>query len=110
MMPDPNSYKEARSDHVTVIPGAKYRLSGWVYSENSQAQFGLRQTNQATGGTSLKYDFTAASNSIAEWQYFELELVPRADAKILQVYLRILKNAGAPVWFDNMKLEIIEMP
>ncbi|MGO4496303.1 DUF4838 domain-containing protein [Paenibacillus sp. 2RAB27] len=99
---------EGRSHNVAITPGAKYRLSGWVYSENSKARFGLRQTNQTSA--SLSYSYTPISTSGPGWQYLELELVPRADATILQVYLRLEPNVGAPAWFDDVKLEIIPTP
>lgn len=99
---------EARSNDIAITPGLKYRLSGWVYSDNSKARFGLRQTNQS--GASLKYDYTPMPTSKQEWQYFELEIDPRADATILQVYLRLEPNVEAPAWFDNLKLEIIASP
>ncbi|RAV20787.1 DUF4838 domain-containing protein [Paenibacillus contaminans] len=111
VLPDPQNpglVITGRSHDVAVTPGAKYRLSGWVYSENSNARFGLRQTNQA--GASLSYSYAPISTSGPGWQYFEVQLVPRADATILQVYLRLEANAGAPVWFDDMKLEIIPTP
>ncbi|MCU6712585.1 DUF4838 domain-containing protein [Paenibacillus sp. J5C_2022] len=96
---------EARSYDIAITPGVKYRLSGWVYSDNSKARFGLRQTNQSAA--SLRYSYTPISTSGPEWEYMELEVVPLAEATILQVYVRLEPNVAAPAWFDDLKLEII---
>ncbi|MCU6712800.1 DUF4838 domain-containing protein [Paenibacillus sp. J5C_2022] len=94
-----------RSFDIAKTPGVNYRLSGWVYSENSHARFAIRETNES--GVSLRYSYTPISTSDAGWQFLEVEVTPLAEATLLQVYLRLDANVAAPAWFDDMKLEII---
>ncbi|MCU6711566.1 DUF4838 domain-containing protein [Paenibacillus sp. J5C_2022] len=104
-IPDSNGIKQSRSNNVEVVPGATYRVSGWMYSPSGQGQFGIRETN--TSGQSILYTYLGGIQPVDDWVYYEREITPRSQTEILQLYFRIQANDGPPIWFDDMRLEIV---
>ncbi|MGI2294487.1 DUF4838 domain-containing protein [Paenibacillus sp. GXUN7292] len=100
-----SAVKQSRSNDVAVIPGKTYLLSGWIYSPSGDVDFGLRETNNA--GATISYKWASGIQGVVDWVYYEMELTPRSQTEILQVYVRIPANAGSPIWFDDIRLEIV---
>ncbi|WP_214630823.1 DUF4838 domain-containing protein [Paenibacillus agaridevorans] len=104
-IPDSSVVKQSRSNNVAVVPGATYRVSGWIYSPSGQGQFGIRETN--TSGQTILYTYLGGVRAVDDWVYYEREITPRSQTEILQLYFRIPAYDGSPVWFDDMRLEIV---
>jgi len=98
---------------VDVIPGARYRLMGWIRTENAGGQGARLEVQDADGGWRA---FFAASDSVQgthDWTPLAIEFDVSPDTCSLSVLLR--RPAGEPtaegegaVWFDAYALRKVE--
>ena len=90
-----------QSRRVPVKPGEIYLVSGWVKSEQGEAQIGV-VTRDAAGET---LDWSYGSVSVGgqhDWcEYRRRFVVPKGCAT---VQVRLIGNGGARLWLDDASL------
>lgn len=86
---------------MPVEAGHKYVLRGWVKNSASAGlvQIGLREI-KADKIASVRYTWETVQVQ-SDWALYELEVVPDAASKYLQVYLSMNTHTDGAAWFDD---------
>lgn len=88
--------------NVTITTPAKYKYSGWVYSNGPSAElFFFMKYNK---NSSQYFDFVTAVGTLTtnKWTYIEGEYTVPAGITALQ--MRLDNNGGGRVWFDDLRI------
>ncbi|MFK7692805.1 carbohydrate binding domain-containing protein [Paenibacillus sp. HJGM_3] len=96
------------SKEFPLVPGAKYKLTGWVKTEATAGSvaIGVRQID--AGGVSVTYTWTEAAKT-GDWTKVEVIFTAQPNTKRGAVYLKLDQAANGAAWVDDLDLHEVPL-
>jgi hypothetical protein len=100
------SWIAARQDRILIVPGAKYRFSGWVKGENINGTVGWYIHVGPEGEPFTISPMATTNERNFEWKKIEVEFTAPQNALVASLGT-VLRGTGT-AWFDDVQLELLD--